>query len=267
MPANVFRGEWARIPDASCAACRSRAGRRRIVRRGTGIGSRPRTQVGPAPGGRGGSHLGSSPRVDQLLRCSLGDPKAVCYSPKGQFGSLASRAVDIDPHRPVLLRDAAALLRVPSVTGRERPVLEALAALAAEYGLEADLHQHDLAVLRSHPDHPGEEAPRDELWGLTVTHGRRWAGAALPERARRRRRSRHGAVAARPVVGRARGRAPARARRGRHEGRRRGRPARARRRCGAPAGRPSSSSASPQRRTAASARSPHSSATRPSTRR
>lgn len=73
----------------------------------------------------------------------------------------------IDPDR--LLRDAAATLRIPSVTGDERPVLEALAELASGLGLEPDLHEHDLGRLRAHPDHPGEEAPRDELWGLTVT--------------------------------------------------------------------------------------------------
>jgi acetylornithine deacetylase len=73
----------------------------------------------------------------------------------------------LDPD--ALVRDAAALLRVPSVTGQERPALEALAELAAAHGLAADLHAHDLERLRSHPGHPGEEAPRDELWGLEVT--------------------------------------------------------------------------------------------------
>jgi acetylornithine deacetylase len=73
----------------------------------------------------------------------------------------------LDPD--ALVRDAAALLRVPSVTGQERPALEALAELAAARGLDADLHEHDLAALRAHPDHPGEEAPRDELWGLEAT--------------------------------------------------------------------------------------------------
>jgi acetylornithine deacetylase len=67
-----------------------------------------------------------------------------------------------------LARDAGALVRVPSVTGDERAALERLAGLAAAVGLEADLHRHDLAALRAHPDHPGEEAPRTELWGLTV---------------------------------------------------------------------------------------------------
>ncbi len=67
---------------------------------------------------------------------------------------------------------------------------------------------------------PGEEAPRDALWGLTATLPGARAGPAVPERARRRRRPGNGGVAARPVVGRDRGRPAARPRRARHEGRR-----------------------------------------------
>jgi acetylornithine deacetylase len=67
-----------------------------------------------------------------------------------------------------LAADAAALVQVPSVTGDERGVLERLAALAEALGLRADLHEHDLAALRAHPSYPGEEAPRESLWGLTV---------------------------------------------------------------------------------------------------
>ncbi|HEY0363508.1 MAG TPA: M20/M25/M40 family metallo-hydrolase [Solirubrobacteraceae bacterium] len=70
-----------------------------------------------------------------------------------------------------LAADAAALVQVPSVTGDERGVLERLAALADALGLRADLHEHDLAALRAHPDHPGEEARREQLWGLTVSAG------------------------------------------------------------------------------------------------
>ncbi len=73
----------------------------------------------------------------------------------------------IDPH--ALARDAAAAVRVPSVTGSERAAMEHLAAAAAALGLDAELHEHDLAALRRHPGHPGEEAPRDELVGVTVT--------------------------------------------------------------------------------------------------
>ena len=68
-----------------------------------------------------------------------------------------------------LARDIAALVQVPSVTGDERAALERLGELADALGLEAQLHRHDLEALRAHPDHPGEEAPRSELWGLSVT--------------------------------------------------------------------------------------------------
>jgi acetylornithine deacetylase len=87
-----------------------------------------------------------------------------------------------DEHRPgpeagvtwaidasALAADAGALVRIPSVTGRERAALEWLARRAEELGLRAELVEHDLAALRAHPDHPGEEAPRDELLGLAIT--------------------------------------------------------------------------------------------------
>jgi acetylornithine deacetylase len=77
--------------------------------------------------------------------------------------------VDIKINPEALARDAAALVRVPSQTGDERAALELLATRAERLGLRADLHRHDLAALRAHPGHPGEEAPRDELWGLTIT--------------------------------------------------------------------------------------------------
>jgi acetylornithine deacetylase len=81
---------------------------------------------------------------------------------------LEAAALDaLDPE--ALVRDAAAAVRVPSVTGQERAVLELLAGLAEDRGLEADLHEHDLGALRRHPDQPGSEAPREELWGLTAT--------------------------------------------------------------------------------------------------
>jgi acetylornithine deacetylase len=64
------------------------------------------------------------------------------------------------------------LVRVPSVTGDERAALERAGELAAALGLEARLHVYDLAALRADPGHPGEEAARDELLGLTVRAGR-----------------------------------------------------------------------------------------------
>src|SRR4051794_31303428 len=68
-----------------------------------------------------------------------------------------------------LARDAADLVRIPSLTGDEHAALALVADRAQARGLAADLHRHDLAALRAHPDHPGEEAARDELWGLTIT--------------------------------------------------------------------------------------------------
>jgi acetylornithine deacetylase len=63
---------------------------------------------------------------------------------------------------------ASALVRVPSITGDEQAVLRRAAALAQQLGLHAELVEHDLAAVRAHPDHPGEEAPRTELYGLRV---------------------------------------------------------------------------------------------------
>jgi len=73
----------------------------------------------------------------------------------------------LDPD--ALVADAAALVRVPSVTGDERAVMERFAAQAASLGLEARLHEYDLAALRGHPASPGQEAVRSELVGVTVT--------------------------------------------------------------------------------------------------
>ena len=75
--------------------------------------------------------------------------------------------VTIDP--ALLAADLAALVRIPSVTGQEREALAWLARRAGELGLEAELTEHDLAALRAHPAHPGEEAARTELVGLAVT--------------------------------------------------------------------------------------------------
>jgi acetylornithine deacetylase len=75
--------------------------------------------------------------------------------------------VVIDPG--LVAADLAALVRIPSVTGHERGALEWLARRAGGLGLEAELVEHDLAALRAHPEHPGEEAPRTELLTLAIT--------------------------------------------------------------------------------------------------
>ncbi len=71
--------------------------------------------------------------------------------------------------RAALAADAAALVRVPSVTGDEREVIELLAAIARARGLDAAVDEHDLTALRAHDDHPGEEAPREQLFGVRAT--------------------------------------------------------------------------------------------------
>ena len=57
----------------------------------------------------------------------------------------ALAALDVDG----LARDAAALVRVPSVTGDERAALELVASQADRLGLAVDLVEHDLAALRA----------------------------------------------------------------------------------------------------------------------
>ncbi len=73
------------------------------------------------------------------------------------------------PDADRLRADLAALVQVPSETGDERAVLERLGELADAHGLDAVLHTYDLDALRAHPDHPGEEAPRSALHGLSIT--------------------------------------------------------------------------------------------------
>lgn len=83
------------------------------------------------------------------------------------MNDLEARALAaLDPD--ALVADAAALVRVPSVTGDERAVMERFAALAAGRRLEVSLREHDLAALRAHPEHPGEEAARSDLLGVAA---------------------------------------------------------------------------------------------------
>jgi acetylornithine deacetylase len=64
-------------------------------------------------------------------------------------------------------------VRVPSVTGDERAVVEAFGSLARARGLAAQTRVHDLAALRADAGYPGEEAERSELFGAAaVLRGR-----------------------------------------------------------------------------------------------
>jgi acetylornithine deacetylase len=73
---------------------------------------------------------------------------------------------ELDPD--LIAHDLSRLVQAPSVTGDERAALELLAVICAERGLEVELHEHDLDALRALPGHPGEEAERSELVGLTA---------------------------------------------------------------------------------------------------
>ena len=64
-----------------------------------------------------------------------------------------------------LAQDVATIVRVPSLTGQERPAADAFVAMATRLGLIAQVVEHDLQALRAHPDHPGEESLRTELVG------------------------------------------------------------------------------------------------------
>jgi acetylornithine deacetylase len=88
---------------------------------------------------------------------------------KRSFNSaVEARAIAaLDPD--AIAADVARLVRIPSVTGDERAAVEALAELAAERGLDAEVRTYGLEALRASRGHPGEEAPRTELCGALVT--------------------------------------------------------------------------------------------------
>lgn len=71
----------------------------------------------------------------------------------------------LDPEK--IAADLSRIVRVPSITGEERNVVEKLGEMAEAYGLPSTMHEHDLEALRKHPDYPGEEAHREDLVGLS----------------------------------------------------------------------------------------------------
>ena len=64
-----------------------------------------------------------------------------------------------------LVDDLQAAVRVPSLTGNEKPVLELLAERGEALGLRAGLREYPLT---RDGDWPGQEVERTELWGLTL---------------------------------------------------------------------------------------------------
>jgi acetylornithine deacetylase len=85
----------------------------------------------------------------------------------------ALAALDVN----ALCADAAEFVRVPSVTGGERTVVERFGRIARARGLVVQTHVHDLVALRTDPGYPGEEAPRTELFGATAILRGREPGA------------------------------------------------------------------------------------------
>lgn len=84
--------------------------------------------------------------------------------------SLAAALAALDGRAGAAIADdLSRLVQQRSVTGRERAAAELIVELAGRLGLRARLDVHDLDALRGHPGHPGEEAPRSELVGSTVT--------------------------------------------------------------------------------------------------
>src|SRR4051794_35639627 len=76
-----------------------------------------------------------------------------------------------------MVTDAADLVRIPSVTGDERAVVEAFAGVARRRGLTARTLVHDVVALRARPGYPGEEAARSELFGAAAVLAGRDSGA------------------------------------------------------------------------------------------
>src|SRR5262245_32760864 len=73
-----------------------------------------------------------------------------------------------------IVRTLLELLAIPSVTGSaaESELQHLLAARLEAWGLDVDLWAMDLPALRTDPEFPGAEAPREEAWGLAaVTPG------------------------------------------------------------------------------------------------
>ena len=101
-------------------------------------------------------------------------PERVLTGPEAAALALVDEAATVQ-----ILRD---LVAVPSVGGSaaESDIQAQLARRLTELGHEVDLWPLDLAALRAHPDHPGEEVERTEAWGLVGTCGGRDAADPLP---------------------------------------------------------------------------------------
>ncbi len=81
----------------------------------------------------------------------------------------------LDPEE--ISTDLSRIVKIPSITGEERNVIEKFGEMTEAHGLGTTFEEHDLKALRRHPKYPGEEAPRDELIGLSAVLAGGSAGA------------------------------------------------------------------------------------------
>ncbi len=85
------------------------------------------------------------------------------------MADLAARVLQaVDERRDAMIEEAAALVRVPSVSGTdaENEAQALLARRLAATGYEVDHWRLELDALGAHPDFPGMEVERTEAWGL-----------------------------------------------------------------------------------------------------
>ena len=88
------------------------------------------------------------------------------------ISDLESRILD-SLDEQTLVDSLVALVQVPSITGTaaESQLQHDQADALGQLGFDVDSWMFDLDALRAHPDHPGEEAPREEGYGLVATLG------------------------------------------------------------------------------------------------
>ena len=89
-----------------------------------------------------------------------------------RISDLESRILDSLDEQS-LVDSLVSLVQVPSITGTaaESQLQHDQSDALGELGFDVDSWMFDLDALRSHPGHPGEEAPRDEGYGMVATMG------------------------------------------------------------------------------------------------
>jgi len=96
-------------------------------------------------------------------------------------GRMASVLAAVDGQAAMMFAQLSDLVAVPSISGSdaENEVLEHLARVFGDCGLDVDHWQLDLDDLYARPDFPGVEVERSEAWGLVGRLAGRGGGADL----------------------------------------------------------------------------------------